>query len=347
MNLTSRDSPGSAPGASGWLTRGAALTHYLEVARAAGLDPVALLAEAGLPADAALHPEAMISGEAVRQLLELSAERSGWPDFGLRMAEGRRLSNLGPLGLLIRDQPTLRQAMTEVVRYLHTHNQALLLRLEEVGPMVIVREELIVGRGGSVRQATELTLGVTARVMQLLLGSDWRPRRVCFAHPAPRDASVHRRVFGAPVEFGHDFNGIVCLASELDRPNPAADPVMAQQARRMLEAARAADRAGLSVEARQLMLLLLPGGACTVEAVAAHLGVDRRTVHRQLSKEGLSFSSLLEALRRELAARMVEERQRPLEQVASLLGFASASAFSRWHRQAFGESARQRRSSDS
>ena len=41
-------------------------------------------------------------------------------------------------------------------------------------------------------------------------GSDWRPRRVCFAHDAPADRSVHERVFGRNVEFGHDFNGIVC-----------------------------------------------------------------------------------------------------------------------------------------
>jgi len=326
---------------STWLTRAAALTHYAELARAAGLDARALLAEVGLPEDALWQPEAMVNGDAVRRLLELSAERSGWPDFGLRMAEGRRLSNLGALGLLLREQPTLRRALDETVRYLHTHNQALLLRIEEAAPMVVVREELIIGRGGSVRQATELVIGVTLRLMHVLLGPDWRPRRVCFAHAAPPDISTHRRLFGVPVEFGHEFNGIVCLSSDLDRPNPAADPVMAQQARRLLEAARKAP--GLATELRQLALLLLPGGGCTVAAVAAHLGVDRRTVHRQLAREGLSFTLLLDQLRRELAERLVAERQRPLEQVATLLGFASASAFSRWYRERFGRSARAQR----
>ena len=45
---------------------------------------------------------------------------------------------------------------------------------------------------------------------------DWRPRRVCFAHDAPADRSVHERLFGRNVEFGHDFNGIVCARGDLD-----------------------------------------------------------------------------------------------------------------------------------
>jgi hypothetical protein len=39
----------------------------------------------------------------VRRLLEVSAERSGVEAFGLMMAETRRLSSLGPLGLLVRE----------------------------------------------------------------------------------------------------------------------------------------------------------------------------------------------------------------------------------------------------
>jgi hypothetical protein len=44
-------------------------------------------------------------------LLEASAERGGTEAFGLLMAEKRRLSNLGPLGILMREQPTMRQAL--------------------------------------------------------------------------------------------------------------------------------------------------------------------------------------------------------------------------------------------
>jgi AraC-like DNA-binding protein len=105
----------------------------------------------------------------------------------------------------------------------------------------------------------------------------------------------------------------------------------------LTHSARFADRV------RQLIVLLLPRGLCRVEVVAQHLGVDRRTVHRKLLGEGTSFSALLEAERRALAGRYVEDTQRPLIEVLALLGFTAPSAFSRWYRGSFGHSAARRR----
>ena len=39
---------------------------------------------------------------------------------------------------------------------------------------------------------------------------------------------------------------------------------------------------------------MLPLGRCSVEKVAQHLGVDRRTVHRHLARRGETFSSLVD-----------------------------------------------------
>ena len=59
-----------------------------------------MLSEFGLPPRCLEEPELMVPLDAVRRLLEASAERSGVEAFGLLMAEARQLSNLGPLGLL-------------------------------------------------------------------------------------------------------------------------------------------------------------------------------------------------------------------------------------------------------
>mgnify|MGYP003476914217 FL=1 len=72
-----------------------------------------------------------------------------------------------------------------------------------------------------------------------------------------------------------------------------------------------------------------------MEQVASHLGRDRRTLHRQLQREGESFSSLLDKVRGELALRHLENAQRPLGDIAELLGFSALSAFSRWFSQRF------------
>jgi AraC-like DNA-binding protein len=294
-----------------------------------------MLREFGLPQRCLADAEIKIRIDSARRLLEASAERSGVEAFGLLMAEARRLSNLGPLGLLVREQPTLRLAIEAFARYARRLNEELLFTIQESGDVVVLREELIVGHASPVRQSTELAVGVAFQMLRSLLGPRWRPRRVCFAHDAPANRSVHQRIFGDCVEFGHDFNGIVCAHADLDLPNPGADPAMAKYARDLLEASLAGPADDMSRDVRELVVMMLGTGPCTVERVAQHLGVDRRTIHRRLAREQQTFSGVVDTVRRELAERYLKDRSRSLADISSLLGFAAPSGFSRWYRRQF------------
>ena len=84
------------------LIRSAVLTNFAEVARSVGLDSYRLLADLGLPQRCLLDSDLKVPIDAVRELLERAAQRSGIEAFGLLMAETRQLSNLGMVGLLIR-----------------------------------------------------------------------------------------------------------------------------------------------------------------------------------------------------------------------------------------------------
>lgn len=326
------------------LVRSAALTRFSELAADCGLDARTLVAGVGLPPRCLVDPDLKVPANLVGRLLETAAAQAREPAFGLRLAESRRLSNLGPLALLVRDEPTLRLALETLMHHIHVHNEAVAVQVDEHGGLVVIRTELANDGTGSLRQATELVVGVTCRLLQVLMGASWQPRLVCFTHPAPRSPAVHHRVLGPAVEFGHEFNGIVCNAADLDAPNPGADPVFARYSQKLL-APSLTYSAHFTDRVRQLVVLLLPRGLCRIEVVAQHLGVDRRTVHRKLLGEGTSFSALLEAERRALASRYVEGTDRPLTEVAALLGFTAPSAFSRWYRGSFGDSAARCRAS--
>jgi AraC-like DNA-binding protein len=325
------------------LVRAASLKNYPEIARSHGLDPARMMVDAGLSTSVLDEPDQMIPADRVGQLLETSAQRSGDESFGLRMAETRHLSNLGPVGLVIRDQPTLRDSLSVLVRYHAALNGSLAVMIEEAAGVVVIREEVLVGGHVGVRQATELAIGVMLRLMRQVLGEQWHPRRVCFMHAAPRDTRTHLRVFGPCVEFNHDFNGIVCSRAELDTTNPSADPAMARYAIRLLESSMPPPSASMLDDVRRTVLLLLPSGRCSIEQVANHLGVVCRTVQRRLSEQGLSFSEVVNAQRLELATRYVKQSDRPLTDVAALLGFAASSGFSRWYQGQFGCSPSQSR----
>jgi transcriptional regulator GlxA family with amidase domain len=77
--------------------------------------------------------------------------------------------------------------------------------------------------------------------------------------------------------------------------------------------------------------------------VSEHLGVACRTVQRGLAEQGPSFSAMVNEIRTELATRHVIESDRPLTEVAILLGFSAPSAFSRWYHAQFGCSAKESR----
>ncbi|HEX5356510.1 MAG TPA: AraC family transcriptional regulator ligand-binding domain-containing protein [Aquabacterium sp.] len=323
------------------LLRAAALTHFEQVASECGLDARQLVAEVGLPERCLREPDLTISALQTCTLLELAAERAREPAFGLRMAATRRLSNLGPLGLLLRDQPTLRHALEELVAHIHLHNEAFSLSLVQDGDWVCLREETVLEGGQSVRQAVEMAMGTTFRLLRIFLGDSWQPRHVSFRHAAPTNTGWHRKVFGGSVVFGREFNDIICNARDLQAPNPGADPVMARYSLRLLEAEHG-QHTSMTDRVRRLVVLLLPRGHCRADVIAQHLGVDRRTVTNRLNAEGTGFKALVDAMRCDLLASYMQDGSRPLSDVASLLGFSELSAFSRWHRQQFGTTASHR-----
>lgn len=317
------------------LVRAAALTNFFEVAGALGLNTQPLLRTARLSRALLADPDQRIPVGACAALLEAAARAADCPTFGLRMAESRQLSDFGVMSLLISQQPTLRAALATIIRYRHLVNESVSILLEEAGGAVIIRQEIVLDQPS--RQGTELALGVVFRLCRALLGSHWRPLSINFTHPAPDDLRVHRRLFGCPLEFDSEFNGIVCRAADLDAPNPTGDPAMARYAERFVDTLPRINSPSIGRDVRNAVYLMLPMGRATCEAVAQGLGLSLRTMQRQLDEAGETFTDILNEVRRELALRYVENPQYAMLRVAELLGYSSASTFTRWFSLQFGE----------
>lgn len=321
------------------LVLSASLTYYADVARALGLDPIAQLQAVQLDPGCLERPDIKISVDAVWHLLENSARDAGAEDFGLRMAERRQLSNLGQLAQVMCEEPTLRKALETLQRYLHLHNEGFMILTEERNGVAVIRGEQVTHKQLPAHQSIDLILGVTHRSIKALLGEHWQPQAVCFRHMAPRDRSSHLRVFGANIQFNNVIDGIVCRSVDLDAPMPGTDPKGAGVVRQHLDAlGQASDSIVETV--RRLVWLQLLSGHCSIEAVARQLGVDRRTVHRQLLRHQESFSSILDQVRNEQVIRHLKYSRRSQSEIAELLGFSGLSAFSRWFSQRFGCSPR-------
>ena len=318
------------------LIRSACLTAFPELARSVGLRPEALLSSVGIDARALADPEMRISVQAMGQLLELAAQQSKIDTFGLRLAETRSLSILGPIGLLLREEPTVRHAIRSLAKYVCLHNEAIVLRFDQFGSQAVVSTEFHLARQRPFRQGVELTIGVLFRVLQPLIGRHWRPI-VCFTHEPPARRDVHHRLFGPRVDFRSTYNGLIFSADDLERPVPGADPAFADQARRYLESLMQSTGTSFKAKAEELVRVQLPSRRCTADRLALQMGCDRRTLHRRLNAEKATFDAILGSVRTELAVRLLQNREAGLASAADLLGFSSGSAFSRWFLGSFGK----------
>ena len=68
----------------------------------------------------------------------------------------------------------------------------------------------------------------------------------------------------------------------------------------------------------------------SLDALAAHLGLNVRTLQRRLEGEGAVFANLLTQVRRDLAERYLADEACSLTQAAALLGYGQLSSFTRW-----------------
>lgn len=316
------------------LVRAASLTNFSEIFSELGGDPDAALRRAGLRPAMVREQDQMIDVHVAAHLLEDAAISTGCSTFGLRMAQSRQISNFGVVSLLLLHQPTLRKVLTTLIEHVHLLNESLVIHMEDSGSVVVLREDFVFPT--VMRQSVELAIGVLFRTCNVLLRERWRPQSVCFSHAAPADTSLYKRMFQCRVEFGADFNGIVCRAEDLDEPNPLADPLLVRYAKTMVDTTQQGRVDSIGQRVRKAIYLMLPSGNATCACVAQGLGRSVRTLQRELDGEGLNFSDLLSEVRSDLAQRYIGNVRYPVGQIAAMLGYSSHSAFTRWFSARFG-----------
>jgi AraC-like DNA-binding protein len=294
-----------------------------------------MLRRAGLPVAALDDPGQQIPVDRVQALLADCAKSAASEDFGLLVGAAFRLSMKGPLGLLMREQPTVGGALEVLQRYLRYQNDNADVRTEPRSGGVAVILSLISPRTRASRQMIDLTVAMYVQIFRGLLGDDWSPRCVALSHPGPDDRQPYEALLGK-VKFGRPANGFFLTDRDLATKLPEADPQMARELARLIEASAPPPSATSAEAVGALIRSLLATGDCSVDRVAQHLGVDRRTVHRRLAAEGSSFTQLLDEARREIASHQLTHTDLPLTEVTTLVGFSGLSTFSRWFRQAYG-----------
>lgn len=166
-------------------------------------------------------------------------------------------------------------------------------------------------------------------------------------HQRPPYHAEYDRVLGVPVAFGAGRNALMIDETWRARDAPWPSRYVSEKLHAHAEELLLELESSRSMRGRVEIALqtLLPSGAPGVDAVAARIGMNRKTLYRSLKAEGTTYAAVLDALRRHLATDYLS-RNVPVSETAQRLGFSDASAFSRAFKRWTGKSPRDARGHD-
>ncbi|HEX5607308.1 MAG TPA: AraC family transcriptional regulator [Candidatus Binatia bacterium] len=265
------------------------------------------------------------------RLLERAAELTGDFAFGLCFGARSNPKNIGALAYAVLNSVTVAAAFGTAARYLHVHNEAAQVTLREansVSYMTYSVQHLDVHES---RQFTEYGIAIALNTLRVMVGSQWSPREVHFAHEPPPTSVEHLQLFRAPVLFSCATNALVMDREFCQQPIPAADPTLFKVLSGYLENVLS----HLPKEDPRLELIrrsiaeAIKHGNPSLGHVANALACSTRTLQRQLNTCATDFRTLLDDTRKRLAEAYLKDSKNTLTQIAFLLGYSEVSTFNR------------------
>lgn len=274
----------------------------------------------------------------ITRLWRAAAQLTQDPSFGLKAGSLVGPASFNVVSFIVQSAPTLRQALSIVQKY---------QRLISDGG----RFQLLAGptdswavyhpRQGDLAfspHQIEAVLAAFVSFTRWLTPHGLRPKLVRFSHARMGPLAHYRDVFSCPVEFDQAYSGLLVDNTILDLPLPQANAQLAQvheqHAALHLSALSLSDSEQLDQILKAWISAHLGPPLPTREEAASAMGLTERTLARRLQGHDTSFVQLLDQVRGDLAKEQVGQTQRPLQDIAHLLGFAGLSpfyrAFDRW-----------------
>lgn len=293
---------------------------------------------ASISRNAGISPQDLEGEIGLKKFVDFCEHASGQlnlPDFGWRVGSVFNLQNLGTLGEYILQAPTLGAALSLFRNAFPMVQSDSELRLTVEGDKARLTYRILDTGIWPRQQDAELTLSVFHSLIRSATGPDWRPDLLSLEHES---SALHSRSAAGPrcpVQYGAPSNTLVFSAGLLDLPlADRENPAFKTATQSIVRTARQSERdAPVTVRVRRELLMRIGRESFEQTAIAAALGMSRRTLRRRLEDEGQKFSRLLAGCRMEIAKRMLLAPNAQLHDISERLGYSEVSAFERAFRQ--------------
>jgi len=312
--------------------RSTALTGVGEFFEDLGGSAQALFREAGLSLADVQSGEGFVSWNAAAKLFERAAEVLDDPSLGIKWVHNlpAGYQNAGPMVFLASLVPTIRdfyelgieyqKIHTNGVRYAYTerHEDGLLECRVHLSPLSI-----------PCRQFMENILA-TCVLMERQYFGQAKFHKVQFQHDAPKDLTWHKKTFNCPIEFNADVTGAIIdlafLDKKMDGKLKLLQPLLKLHLHKRLKKVPQHHNA-ISQLVQDLIPTILGVGNSGITRVADMMEVKPKKLQRLLKEEGVTYSGIIDDVRRSMAQRLLFESDMPVSHIAQLLDYSTGEAF--------------------
>jgi len=302
---------------------------FPDVLRALGHDPASLFAAAGMDIHVLDHPDNRISFDELGRLFETCGDATGCDHLGLLVGQRFTLDALGEIGILMRNSPTVGVACRRLTLHMHLQDRgAVPLLLHISDRHVALGYSVLRYETPAIRQLHEGVVATLCCLMRELCGPAWQPVDIQLSHSRPGNLAPYRQVFGPRLRFDADFSAAVFDSKWLDHSVKSADPELFDQLSQTL--ARMEDRqsAGLADKVRRALQSMVFGGTASSEGIAHLFQLHERTLRRRLADEGTSAHALIQEVLFSVSRQLLRETRISVTEIAAVLHYGNAAAFS-------------------
>jgi AraC-like DNA-binding protein len=302
-----------------------------------GVDAEEVIREADLDRRLFDDVNSVISDAALGRLLALSIARTKSDHFGLLVGRRATILSLGIVGRLMQHSETIGDALQALVTNSSIHNRGTASSLTISNGMAIFTYSAYEPSVGSADHISDAALATAINVLKTLSGADWRPTEVYLPRAMPANLKPYRLHFQAPVRFNHEAATLLFPSDHLSRRIAGADPMLRAILEDRIRLMRHRSGSGFSDDLRRLLRTQITSKRCSAIEIASLLAMHRRTLNRRLKRSGLGFRSMTNEVRFEIARQLLEDTQVSLTEIAAVLGYSEASAFTRAFRRWSGQ----------
>ncbi|MCH2164849.1 MAG: AraC family transcriptional regulator [Marinovum sp.] len=303
------------------------------------VDADAVLGSIGLDPEGPLDPKHMLDEDEFYGLIELMATQMDITALPLIVGDAMRPDEYGALGLAWKAAPNLLGSFSRVARYWRLWTSFAQYELTETDDGILLTELREGPRTLGMRISIEADLASGVSLSRQVSPQPFSPIAVYFQHTGPKTTHHHEAYFGCPVHFGADKDAMLLSHESLSAPNMLGDEGITQFLVSHLdhELSEIRHTPSLSTQIKDEIARSLSEGLPKMAQIARQLGLSVRSLHRRLEEQGVSFQTLTEDTRRELAQGMLQQERYALSEIAFLTGFSEQSAFTRAFKRWTGE----------